>query len=236
MRTLALLFAAALLLGGCAANKRAGDVLVADTGDLMPHNDRDHFVYAGERSGLERAPERSLMVEHVSALPAPGQFVVTESSDGERTGDARWQIDDRGVWLLSEDVEGLGVRLSYDPPLLLFPQPLLVGEHRASSTGAATRLDDGQPVGVFRASVLVSSKATRSDHPLAKGPAVALAVTRSLEGPNGALILHVDSVNLAGLGEVESVAAFEGTPIVIRRSLVCGFINGKAFGDCSKLR
>lgn len=236
MTKIASVLALVLLLGGCAVNKRTGDVLVAETGDLMPHNDRDHFVYLGERSGLERAPERSLMVEHVSTLPAPGQFVVTESSDGERTGDARWLIDDRGLSLLSEDVEGLGVRLSYDPPLLLFPQPLLVGEHRAWSNGAATRLDDGQPVGVFKASVLVSSKATRSSHPLAKGPAVALAMTRSLEGPNGALILHVDSVNLAGIGEIESVAAFEGTPIVIRRSLVCGFVNGKAYGDCDKLR
>jgi len=120
--------------------------------------------------------------------------------------------------------------------LLLFPQPLVVGEHRASATGAATRLDDGKPVGVFQASVVVNSRSARSNHPLAKGPAVGLAVTRSLEGPNGVLVLHVDSVNLAGIGELESVASFEGVPFVIRRSLVCGFVDGKAFGDCEKLQ
>lgn len=227
---------AAFLAAGCAAPKRPGQVLSAHVAELMPHGDRDHFVYLSEKSMADRPPETSLAVEHVSTLEAPGEFQITESTDGVRVGDSHWLSDDHGLSLLSEEVEGLGVRLAYDPPLLLIPQPLLVGEHRASSTGAATRLDDGTPVGLFRASVVVKSKSTRSHNPIAKGDAVQFEMTRSLEGPNGALVIHVDSLNAAGIGELESVAALEGAPLVVRRSLLCGLIQGHAVGHCDELK
>jgi hypothetical protein len=231
-----LLVAAALVASGCSAPKRLGQVLAPLVADLMPHGDRDHFVYLSEKTVADHPPETSLAVEHVSSLEAPGEFQITESADGVRIGDSHWLSDDHGLSLLSEEVEGLGVRLAYDPPLLLFPQPLLVGEHRASSTGAATRLDDGTPVGLFRASVVVRSQSTRSRNPIAKGDAVLLEVTRSLEGPNGALVIHVESLNAAGIGELESVAALEGVPLVVRRSLLCGFIQGRAVGHCDELK
>lgn len=226
----------ALVLGaGCALPKRSGDVLAPTLSGLMPHGDRDHFVYVSERAIGDQAPETNLTVEHVSALEAPGEFEVTESKDGVRVGNAHWLADEHGISLVSEDVDGLGVHLAYDPPLLLFPQPLLVGEHQAFATGAATRLEDGKPVGKFKASVVVRSTAARSHHPLVSGPAVQFEVTRSLQGPNGALVMHVDSLNAEGVGELESIASLEGAPFVVRRSLVCGFIQGRPVGRCDEL-
>jgi len=231
---------AALVLGaaltGCAAKARPGDVLAARLADLMPHGDRDHFVYVSQRSLPNHEPQVNLTVDHVSALDRPGEFQVTESSDGERLGDSRWIADERGIALVSEEVDGLGVHVAYDPPLLLFPQPLVAGEHRAEATGAATSLDDGKPMGVFRASAVVKSSPTRTTHPLASGDAVLIEMTRSLVGPHGALVLHSDTVSAEGVGEIESIAALEGVPIVVRRSLVCGFIQGRAIGRCDELK
>lgn len=230
---LALIVLAAGGAGCSALSTRPGEVLARQLGDLMPHGDRDHFVYRSEKRMDDAVLESNLVVEHFSSLPAPGEFEVTESIDGMRSGDSRWRVDERGISLLSEDLEGLGVRLEYDPPLLVFPQPLLAGEHRAAATGAASSLVDGAPVGSFRTTLLLESSRTRTNHPLAAGaPAVSLRVTRSLHGPGGALVLKVDTVNAEGVGEVESVARLDGAPFVIRRSLVCGFIQGRAVGRC----
>jgi len=217
---------------GCGARRSSGDVLAESLAGLMPHGDRDHFVFASEKSVGEAQVERTLTVEHVSALEA-GEFEVTESSDGVRMGDSRWLSDETGISLVSEDVEGLGVRLQYEPPLLVFPKPLRAGEHRASTRAAATRLDDGELVGSFKASLLLRSDEVSVDHPLAgDGRAVSLRVTRTIQGPGGALIINVESINAEGVGEVESVAALEGLPVVVRRSLVCGFIQGRPVGRC----
>ena len=227
---------ATLFFSACSASKHPGDVLVTNVADLVPHSDSDHFVYASERDEGGKTLERTLMVEHVSTSETPGEFQVTESANGVQTGDTRWIADEHGIALLSEEVEGLGVRLQYDPPLLFFPQPLLAGEHRAAATGSATSLEDGQPLGLFHASVVVKSNTIRSSHPLASGKTVAFEVTRSIEGPNGALVIHVDSVNAEGVGEIESIAALEGFPFVIRRSLVCGLIKGHPVGQCDMLK
>lgn len=221
-----------LCASGCAA--RRGDILAESLGGLMPHGDRDHFVFASEKSMGEAAIERGTTVEHVSALDSPGEFQVTESADGVRMGDSRWLSNDAGISLVSEDVEGLGVRLRYDPPLLVFPKPLLAGEHRSTAVAAATRLENGEVVGSFNASLVLQSEAARAQHPLAGGaPAVSLRTTRSLQGPGGALVIRVESINAEGIGEVESIAALDGMPLVVRRSLVCGFIQGRAVGRCN---
>jgi hypothetical protein len=235
-----LLAAGGMLAGqlGCAALHRpvAGEVLAARLADVMPHGDRDHFVFRSEKSLGDRKLETSLTVEHISASSTPGEFQVTESSDGVRVGDSLWLSSENGLALVSEDVEGLGLRLTYDPPLLVFPQPLLSGEHRAAATGAATRLSDGGAVGFFRASVMLHSGRARAVHPfVGAGGAVSLRVTRTLAGANGVLVIRVESVNAEGVGEIESVAALDGVPFVIRRSLVCGFIQGRAIGHCDAL-
>lgn len=229
--------ACALILavaGGCTAARPGGGRVLADRLDeFLPHGDRDHFVFRSDKFLNERSLESNLVVEHISALASAGEFEVAESIDGLRSGDSRWLSDARGIALLSEDLQGLGVRLEYDPPLLIYPRPLVEGEHVATAAGLATSLADGAPVGMFRATLRLESRRTRSDHPLAAGSeALALRVTRSLHGPGGALVLDVETVNAAGIGEVQSVARLEGVDFVIRRTLVCGFIQGRAVGRC----
>lgn len=226
---------AAAAFGGCTASRlRPGDVLAERPTDFVPLGDRDHFVFLSERTVDGRTQEREVVVEHVTAAPsAAREFQITESRDGMRIGDSRWRVDEQGISLVSEDVDGLDVRLDYQPPLLLFPQPLLFGEHRAASSGVATRLADDAPVGTFEATASIQAAPGPRVHPLTGAArTVSFRIQRSLRAPSGTLTMLVDSTHAEGAGEVEATATLEGTAFVVRRSLRCAFIQGRAIGRC----
>jgi len=202
--------------------------------ELMPHADRDHFVYIWERTMDGQRVAAGMQVEHLT-LVGNGEFDVTVSEDGSAIGHTRFRDDGQALLLLAEDL-GQNLRLSYDPPLPQVVVPLLAGEQRAASTATVTQVSDGKQVGTMQVvQVMRASRAPalRSllgtfDHP------VLLETQRTLQTPEGAIELRTAAIVVAGIGEVRSSGTATGAPTV-HRELACAILSGHSYGDCHSL-
>lgn len=227
---------ACISLQGCAlAGKPA--LLATSLDTLIPHADRDHFVFRWERVIDGTAVASGIQVEHVSATPTAGEFEVTLSEDGLASGRVRLRSDGKSMVVLAEDDLSRGVRTTYQPPLPYLDVPLLAGQRKAVVNANITTLDDEQVVGVLKVTQdqeIAATDVIQSSLGLHQNP-ISVRTTRILEGGGESLQISQQLVLVPGLGELRSEASAAQTP-ALRRELVCAIISGKAIGNCQNLR
>lgn len=230
---------ACLVLGTAACGFRApgsSTPLATSLRELVPHGDRDHFVYVVERPTDRGFQPDGFQVEHVSKLTTAGEFEVTLSEDGMATGRVQIRDDGTTIWVLSEEDYTRGVRLAYDPPLPYLQVPLFAGAHRSTSSVKMIQLANGQPAGTMQVTQVVEASAAppgqwRSG---VHGGGVQLRTARTLQSPDGDLELTTTMVLVPGMGEIRSEGQVSGAP-ALRRQLACAIIGSHAIGDCTNL-
>lgn len=205
--------------------------------DLVPHGDRDHFVFVWERVVEGGTAGAGLQVEHVTALETPGEFEIALSENAEATGRVHIRDDETAIVLLSEDDLTRGIRLTYDPPLPYLEAPLVPGERHASATAAVTGLDDGRPLGTLQvAQTTQVSRLPRTQSRLGTYTnAVQVRTMRHIQGIEGDVEMTLALVLVSGIGEIKSEGVVSGAP-TLRRELACAIIAGKQIGDCHRLK
>jgi hypothetical protein len=209
--------------------------LVRSLQELVPHGDRDHFVYVWQRIEEGQVVADGIQVEHVTA-GENGEFEVALSENGMASG--RMRLRDLGDSLVLQHEEDLarGFGISYEPPLPQIQVPLLAGRYASSASATITRVADGVTVGVvpvtqvldIRPGPAVKSRVGTYAH------SVVLHLVRTLQSPEVAEELTTDTVLVPGIGETSSTGNTPGTP-PMRRELACAIIGGRRLGDCSDL-
>jgi hypothetical protein len=226
-----------LLLFGCSVLTRARQAVPLATSlqEIVPHADRDHFVYVWQRFDDGQLLGSGIQVEHVTALGG-GEFEVLLSEDGVAVGRTRLRDTGDALMLVSEDDLTKGLRLAYDPPLTQLVVPLFSGERRASASVTLTRLEDGQVVAVFPAEQVINVEPGHAVHSaLGKFPrSIVVQEVRTLQIPEGSATLKTAAVLVPGIGEISSVGSASGAP-PLRRELACALIGGRRVGDCTHL-
>jgi hypothetical protein len=227
----------ALPLFGCSVltGARRPGPLATSLQEIVPHADRDHFVYLWQRLDGKQLLGNGIQVEHVTAVGG-GEFDVLLSEDGMAVGRTRLRDTGDALMLVSEDDLTKGLRLSYDPPLTQLAVPLFAGEQRASGSATLTRLEDKQVVAVFPVEQVINVEpghAIRSA--LGNFPrSIVVQEARTLQIPDGPTALETTTVLVPGIGEISSVGSASDTPS-LRRELACAIIGGRRVGDCTRL-
>ena len=203
--------------------------------EIMPHADRDHFVYVWRRFDQERVIGSGIQVEHVTGV-GNGEFDVLLSEDGGGVGRTRLRDTGEALLLLHEDDLTRGLRLTYDPPLPQLTAPLFAGEQRTSGTADMTRLTDGQLIGSFPVEQLVKIRAGPAvQSRVGSFPrAVLVQVVRTLQAPDEIKRLNTESVFVPGIGELSSTSEVPDAPL-LHRELACAIIGGQRVGSCANL-
>ncbi len=226
-----------LLVGGCSLLRRAPrPVLLANAlQDIVPHGDRDHFVYLWQRFDRGQVVGSGIQVEHVTAVGG-GEFEVLLSEDGVGVGRTRLRDTGDELLLLREDDLSRGLRLTYDPPLPQLSVPLFPGEQRASVSANVTRLQDGQPMGTFPVEQLIKIRPGPATHSaIGNFPrSVLVQIVRTVQGEDETDELNTESVLVPGIGELSSTGEIPDAPL-LHRELACAIIAGRRVGDCMHL-
>lgn len=226
---------AALSLTACGAAQRR-PIFERSLAELVPHNDRDHFVFLVERPTPTGFRPAALQVEHVTKLPAGNEFEVSLSEDGMATGRVILRDDGTTLWLVTEEDYTRGLRLSYDPPLPYVSVPLFAGESQFASSADLRQLGTNEAAG----RLAVVQRTRTSAEPAGQWIAgtysggVRLEVERTYHRPEGALQLTSTTVLVPGIGEVRSEGSAAGSP-VMRRQLACAIVGNRHVGDCRTL-
>ena len=227
----------ALLLFGCSVLTRVRQPVPLATSlqQIVPHADRDHFVYSWQRFDDGQLVGNGIQVEHVTALGG-GEFEVLLSEDGRMVGRTRLRDTGDALLLISEDDLTRGLRLAYDPPLTQLGVPLLAGEQRASASVTMTQVADGQVVGTFPVEQAINVEPGRAvDSPLGTFPrSIVVQEMRTLKIPDGSTELKTTTVLVPGIGEISSIGSASGAP-PLRRDLACAIIGGQRVGNCANL-
>jgi len=227
------------LLSACTLVRGPGAAapLAASLQDIIPHGDRDHFVYVWERRSDGEPLGTGIQVEHVTALDTPGEFEIALSEDAQATGRVRIRDDGKAIVLLTEDDLPRGIRLTYDPPLPYLEAPVRAGELNASSTANVTGLDDGAPIGSLRVTQTTQISALAHVHALLGDytHAVAVRTVRNIQGAEGGIEMRMALVLVPGIGEISSDGTVAGAP-ALHRELACALVAGKPIGNCRQLQ
>ncbi len=227
---------ASACLSGCALfGPRQPAPLASSVQELVPHNDRDHFVFIWQRTANGQAIANGIQVEHVTAIEG-GDFEITLSENAIRVGRVRIRDVGQAIMLLSEDDLTRGVRLQYDPPLPYLEGPVIAGEQHASSQATITALSDGSPVGAVRVAQVIQVRSAGSVRSRLGtfNHAVAVQTARKLQGPSGDLEMTTAMLLVPGIGEIRSDGSVLGEP-ALHRELACAFVGGHSIGDCHRL-
>jgi hypothetical protein len=241
-RAIVLLMAVAILPACALVQPRLREPLSLATSlqELVPHSDRDHFVFIVQRAASGQRTVAAIQVEHVTALAAAGEFEVTLSEDGVAIGRVHLRNDGATLWLLCEDDLAHRVRLAYDPPLPYLELPLVEGERRATTTARVSGLAGGEPNGAALGPMEVTQVVQLSAAPPlrtrlgAYDRAVSLHTVRTMQAPEGIIELEASLVLVPGIGELRSDGGVTGAP-PLHRELACAIIGGRSIGDCRNL-
>jgi hypothetical protein len=227
----------ALLFFGCSilTRTRQSGPLATSLQEIVPHADRDHFVYVWQQFDHGQLLDSGIQVEHVTALGG-GEFEVLLSEDGMVVGRTRLRDTGDALLLVSEDNLTQGLRLTYDPPLTQLAMPLFAGARRNSASATMTQLADGQVVGVFPVEQEIRVEPGHAVHSrLGTFPrSIVVQEVRTLQIPDGATELKTTTVLVPGIGEFSSIGSASGAP-PLRRELACALIGGRRVGDCTNL-
>ena len=225
-----------LCLAACTpAVCRAPQPLATSLQEFLPHADRDHFVYVWHqvvRPGTVRA---GIHVEHLTLMDN-GEFDITLSEDGVVIGHTRFR-DNGGALLLVSETLGRDLRLSYDPPLPQVEVPLYAGETSATATATVSPADDDTHVARLEVTQVVqASAASPVRSPLGElAHGVQLRTVRTLQFPEGPIVLTSTAVLVPGIGEIRSEGTATGAA-PLYRELVCATIGGHPIGNCQTLK
>jgi hypothetical protein len=226
-----------LSASGCSLLTRARQPVPLATSlqEIVPHADRDHFVYVWQRLAGGRPARSGIQVEHVTAL-GNGEFEVLLSEEGTALGRTRLRDTGDALLLVSEDDLTQGLRLAYDPPLTQLVVPLLAGERRASASVTITRLADGQVIGVFPVDQVIDVRPGAAvQSPVGTfARSVVVQEVRTLHIPERPAELMTTTVLVPGIGEISSVGSASGAP-PLHRQLACAIIGGRRVGNCAHL-
>lgn len=224
------------MVQGCALFARPAQ-LATSLDALVPHADRDHFVFRWERLIDGTAVASGIQVEHVAALAAAGEFEVTLSEDGLASGRVRIRSDGKSMVVLSEDDLSRGVRITYRPPLPYIDVPLYPGQRQSIVEAQVTGIDDEQALGVLKVTQnqeFAAAAPTQSALGSYAEP-ISVRTTRTLEGGGEAIQITTQLLLVPGLGELRSESSSLQPPR-LRRELACAIVGGRAIGDCQKLK
>jgi hypothetical protein len=194
--------------------------------ELAPHHPGDHWVYRATGGGQD---ER-LQVEHLSALPSPGEFTLDLREDGQAIGKAHLRETSNAMLLVSEGLLQQDLMLVYAEPLPTLCVPLRSRQPTVRSPVTLLRLSDGEVLAQGRAELTVTAR--RSDS--ANGERLEIRTERRVVMPGQAMHLDVTTWVTPGIGETRSRGFVDGGPS-IERELVCSIIDGKRVGDCTAL-
>jgi hypothetical protein len=230
-------FCAVLLLSsGCSALRSSGTPLADSLNELMPHGDRDHFVYIWQKVSHGERLAEGIQVEHVEASRESDVFEVILSEDGVPSARLRLRDDGQQIALLNEDDLEQQIRLSFKPGLTQFEIPIVASEREMRTTALVSSLtQDSQITSVDVSQVIRlrsarGIKSTVGDYP--KG--VGVETQRILHWPWGDAAYATSAMVVPGLGEIRSEASTEDG-VVMRRELACAIIAGRSIGDCSSV-
>lgn len=221
---------------GCSFRPAKHQVLATSLAEIVPHHDRDHFVFLVERPSPEGFRPSSLQVEHFSTVKEGTEYEVALSEDGMATGRVLIRDDGKTLWLLSEEDYTRGLKLSYDPPLPYLSVPLLAGETTVTTSADVRQLGTNQATGRLQVTQTTRTAAAPAGQWFAGtySRAVELITERTLHGLEGPVRLTNTTLLVPGIGEVQSIGSAAGSP-VMRRQLACAIIGNRSVGDCSRL-
>ncbi len=221
---------------GCSALKPAPDALAKTLSEIVPHHDRDHFVFLVERPSADGFRPSALQVEHISKLEPTNEYEVSLSEDGMATGRVIIRDDGTTLWLVSEEDYTRGLKLTYEPPLPYLTVPLFPGESTATSSADVRQLGTNQAAGTLRVTQITRTQAAPPGQWMfgtyARG--VQLTTERTLHGPDGPVQLTNVTILVPGVGEVRSEGRAAGSP-VMRRQLACAIVANRSVGNCAQL-
>ncbi len=227
------------LMISCAAcsplARRPPQPLSTSLQELLPHQDRDHFVYLW-RQVVGGRQVAGIHVEHLTALNDSGEFDVTLSENGAVIGHTRFRDDGRALLLVSETL-GRNLQLSYDPPLPQIEVPLFPGETRAAATAVVSGAADSARTEGLEVTQVVEAAAAPAVR-TALGTyerAVRVRTVRTLQFARGPVELRTTSVLVPGIGEIRSEGKASGAP-ALYRELACATIGGRHIGNCRNLK
>jgi hypothetical protein len=232
-----LLISGVIASSGCASWRReAGAVpLARSLQEIVPHGDRDHFVYVWQRVDEGQPGAGGVQVQHVTALQ-DGEFEVTLSENGVAMGRMRYSDDGTTLALRYEEDLARGFRLSYEPPLPQLHVPLLAGKEESSASATMTRVADGLTIGTMPVTQVVSFAPGRTVRSRVGtfDRTVILQMVRTLQSPARSEELKAESVLVPGIGEIQSTGH---TPemTLVHRELACAIIGGHRVGECTDL-
>lgn len=222
-----------MLTTGCAGLRPGSAPLAGSLNELMPHGDRDHFVYIWQRVADGKRLAEGVQVEHVQRSPESDEFDVILSEDGIPAGRLRMRDDGQVLALLNEDDLQQQIRLSFTPALTRFEIPIVAGEHQKRATAVVTSLaKEGPATSVDVSQIVRLYPARRITSTLGNYPhGVSVETERVLHWPWGDSAFTSIAMVVPGLGEIRSEAS-GGEGFVLRRELACAIISGHAVGDC----
>jgi len=228
-----------LPLAGCSLLRPApsATTLATNVTALVPHGDRDHFVFVWERLANDHPVASGLQVEHVNALAEASEFEIALSEDGIPSGRVHIRDSGGGIVVLGEDDLLRGIRTTYDPPLPYLESPLLAGKNKAETAARVTALADGQEIGTLQVRQTTEFSASGPiTTPIGSFAAPILVRTkRTVEGAAEPIEVHMSLLLGAGVGEIQSEVQAGGS-VVLRRRLACAIIGGRARGNCQATR
>lgn len=221
---------------GCGARQATRELLANSLAEIVPHHDRDHFVFLVERPSPEGFRPSALQVEHVSKLTDSGDYEVALSEDGMATGKVLIRDDGQTLWLVSEEDYTRGFKLTYEPPLPYLSVPLFAGETKATSSADVRQLGTNQAAGRLQVTQTTRTAAAPPGQWMfgTYSRGVQLTTERTLVGPDGPLQLTNVTILVPGVGEVRSEGSAAGSP-VLRRQLACAIVANRSVGNCAQL-
>lgn len=220
--------------GGCSALRSGSNAPLAESlNELMPHGDRDHFVYIWQKVADGKRLAEGVQVEHVQRSPESDEFEVILSEDGIPAGRIRMRDDGQELAILNEDDLQQQMRLTFSPALTRFEIPIVPGERQVRSTAVVSSLTQaGTVTSVDVSQVVRLYPAEGVESPLGDYPhGVGVETERVLHWPWGDAAFARIAMLVPGLGEIRSEAT-GGEGFVLRRELACAIIGGQAIGDC----
>ncbi len=226
-----------LLSSGCGLLGAAGGTTLADSlSELMPHGDRDHFVYIWQKVSDGQRLAEGIQVEHVQSSRESDVFEIVLSEDGVPSARLRLRDDGQQIALLDEDDLEQQIRLSFQPGLTQFEIPLVASEREMRSTAFVTSLTQDARITSVDVSQTIRLRPARGiESTLGNYPrGVGVETQRILHWPWGDAAYATNAMVVPGLGEIRSEASTE-EGVVMRRELACAIIGGHSIGDCSSV-
>lgn len=234
-----ILVAAALLpCTGCSILRGVGaGAPLADSLDaLMPHGDRDHFVYIWQKVADGQRLAEGIHVEHVTRTAESDEFDMVLSEDGVPAIRLHMRDDGQALALIDEDDLSQQIRMTFSPPLTQYEIPLVGGERIVRSTVSLTSLANEASIASVEVSQVVRMASARNVRSAigSYDKGVGVEVRRTLHWPWGDAAYESTIMLVPGIGEIRSEAS-SGKGFIVRRELACAMIKGRPVGDCASI-